>query len=102
MGLAALASIFAGLSAHLTPSSVPFERKQGKPKPEINFAGSKLAKKIAQGRLGLTHPTRGTMATPKGLRPFSQKRATPLSPMLPKPLSHRQWKKRHRALAAQQ
>lgn len=60
-------------------------------------AGSKLAKKAQHGRLGMTHPTRGTMATPKGLRPFSMRGLPLLTPMQPKPMSTRQWKRKMHA-----
>jgi hypothetical protein len=60
-------------------------------------AGTKLAKKAKERRLGITHPTRGTMATSKGLRPFSMRGLPPLTPMFPKPMSTRQWKRKMHA-----
>jgi hypothetical protein len=73
----------------------------GQPVRDLVWAfepGAKLARKAAEGRVGLTHPTRGTMATPSVLKPFSSRGLPPLTAMLPKPKSPRQWKKMMREL----
>jgi hypothetical protein len=60
--------------------------------------GAKLARKAAKGRVGLTHPTRGTMATPSGLKPFSSRGLPPLTAMLKPAKGIRQQKKAERAI----
>lgn len=116
MGLAALASVFAGLNASLERGNGAIrdlgsalraqQPRHGKPGDRIARraayaekhapppAGTKLAKKAGQGRLGMTQPTRGTMATPTRARPFSTRGLPPLSAPFPKPPSIRQWKRR--------